>query len=333
MFQRKNIPKKWERHQFDNFMTEKERKYVSSIFQRKINMVDKIYDYEKFFNAKKEPKKKEIKAKEFSVNINNENLISELKGLNIAPDVDLSSDKKVAKTKKICFIKSIKLPRLMLDSNVTLVDDIAVKLKIESMIDEFICKKYGIRESNLKEIFIKNENRIHEFFKVLKFRKLICDVFEEDDEEIKRIFFLAMLKKSRLIVDYGEISEFFDYLVSFIPEMDVKEVQQVEFFENFMFNLPGVLLATLLLINQEELAMIFFENLKYRLEYLFDVQHKYVWRFLAILIINVSREEKGFLIVNIKDKITEVAISNDQARIDDMNPFLEALGLEFKDLL
>ena len=328
--------RKWEKSQFDNFMTEKEKNYVSNIFRKKINTMNKIYNVEIFFSKDLNVTEKQIEVKEFQIPVVNgtpQNLLKELKDIRITPTAekdknDASTDRKNLKTKKISFIKSLKLPRLMLESDVAVVDDIAVKFKIELMIDEFICKKYMIRESKLQDFIKENANRIHEFFKVAKFRKLLRDIIEDDDEETKKIVILALLLKSQLIVDYGKISEFFDYLVAFTPKIETEEILKVRFIDNFMFNLPGVLLATLLLINQEELAPLFFDSLKFKIEYLFDVELKFVWRFLAILYINLIDEQKQWLIDRLRDKISDVAFSQDQARIDDMGPFLEALGLD-----
>lgn len=330
--------KKWNPTQFNGFMTDKEKNYVASVFRKKINTTGKIYNYKMFFEKKLETENEKIKVKEFSVDMDNESLITELKGLSLekkegeTPSQENSTDKK-PNINKISFIKSQKLPRLMLDSDVTVVDDIAIKLNIETIIDEYICWKYQIRDSKLKEIFIENQSRIHEFFKVPKFRKLMCDVFKECDEDLKCTFFMSMLQKSQLLVDYGNISEFFDYLVSFIPQMKLEDVESSNFFDNFMFNLPGVLLATLLLINQEEFAEHFFKSIKPRMEYLFDVQLKYVWRFLAILLINLSNEDKKWMISVLKEKIIQVVVTKDKEKIAEMSPLFEALGLEFKDIV
>lgn len=373
--------KGWNRHLFNNFMTKKEKSYISGIFKRKIVRINKIYNYEQFFDRRL-PCEDMPPVKEFSVEVGNKNILSGIRGHNEQLDSkmkdlmisDVSTDriseigsdkesplrmkdefnfntendlkhgseknlnqdqidKKLRKTKKICFIKSIKLPRLMTESNITIVDDIAVKLKIEELIDEFICKKYKIRDFRLMECFLANEHKIHEFFKVQKFRTLLCDIFKTDDIDLKNIFLLALLKKSQLIVDYGNISEFFDHLVSYMPILPIEEIEKTDFSNNFMFNLPGVLLATLLLINQEDLTHVFFLTLKTRIEYLFDIQLKYVWRFLAILIINLSDNDKIWLITTIRDKIIRVVSSQNVKQLEYLSPFLEALDLEIGDLV
>ncbi|KRH95188.1 hypothetical protein M153_210001719 [Pseudoloma neurophilia] len=347
--------KKWTKHQFDNFMTEKEKNYISNIFKKKILKINKIYNYEMFFQndfvTKEIPENREYSVEK------NEALISDLKGLkttksntsekvekekhNTSDKVekekhdtfDISQDKKNIKTKKISFIKSVKLPRLMSETNVTIVDNIAVKLKIEEMIDEYLCEKYKIRESRILECFIENEKKINEYFKVPKFRKLLCDIFKDDNLELKKTIFLSLLKKSQLIIDYGNISEIFDYLVPYIPILEENKILETRFHEHFMFSLAGILLATLILINQEEMTQIFFKNLESRLEYLFDAQVKYVWRFLAVMIINLSEDEKKWLIIKLRDKIMTVVVSEDQEAIHNMSPLIEALGLELSDLM
>lgn len=342
---KKNI-QPWNRYKFDNFMTEKEKNYVAHIFRKKINTIHKIYNYEIFFE-KKENKNLENtpSVKEIQIKMNssgNKMLIDEIKGIKINPKNaefdntkakdEQTGNKQNQKMKKISFVKSVKLPRLMVESNLSHVEDIAIKLEIENMIDEFICKKYNIRECKLQKLIQDASEKIHEFFKVSKFRKLIQDILEDDDNETKQLIILVLLKKSHLIIDDDKTSDFFDYLVSFIPKLNPVEIRKIGFFENFVFNLTGVLLATLLLINQEELAPIFYNTIQSRMEYLLDVKPKFVWRFLAILAINLSDNEKKWMIRRLKDRIVQVALSNDENSIQDMGLFLDALGLNSDDL-
>lgn len=325
---------------FDNFMTEKEKNYVSNIFRKKVNFYNKIYNYEMFYkhtngNQNQDSLENEIaKSKENMKNLEikkNRDNTKEVKNenkenLKETKEFDCTNKSKL---KKISFIKSLKLPRLMLDNSVPIVDDLAIKLKIEKMIDEQICEKYKIRESCLVQILNENKNEIHKFFKVNKFRKLLKDIFESDANEIKKIILINLITKSEFICDSGRVSEFFDYLVSFMPELTKMEIIESNFMNNFFKNLPGILLATLILINQENFSDLFFDVLKKnKTEILFQNQLKFVWRFLAVLYINITEEKRKFLHNALKNKIIEINNSNNQNLINDMGPFIEALGLD-----
>ncbi|ELA46755.1 hypothetical protein VCUG_01781 [Vavraia culicis subsp. floridensis] len=343
---------------FDNFMTEKERSYVSSIFQKNILRTNKIYNYSIFYDEKPEHEETHSdKVKEYHIAVNNENnkeLINELKGLRLdrmgQPGTKTSAEKSDAKTgdgksaeslfkptrhgkvHKISFIKSIKLPRLMIDVDIPVYDDLAIKLKIEEMIDAFMCQKYRIKESNLDDQLERNSERMCDFFKVAKFQKLVKEIFEGESENSKRILLLGMLRNSQFIKANESVSALLDYLVAYIPKLSVEEITNTTFFDNFMFGLSGVLLATLLLINQEILAPHFYQHLQTRMEYLISNELKYVWRFLALLVINLDDNAKKWIVVRLKDKIVEVAVSNHMDDISDMSLFLDALGLSSDDL-
>lgn len=341
----------------DNFMTEKEKNYVSFIFQKSILKTEKIYHYSKFFDHEliQANDNKMEGTKEYQIAVNNNSkreIIKEFdelrlgelkKGVKVKESFEKSfeeSDKardalkqpKQAKVQKISFIKSIKLPRLMIDVDIPVLDDLAIKLKIEEMIDAFTCKRYKIKESNLDDLLKQSGKRIHEFFKVVKFQKLVKEIFEDEDETTKKILLLEMIKQSRFIKITEGISMLLDYLVLFVPKLTIDEIYITGFFDNFMFSLSGVLFATLLLINQEQLAPHFFKNLQSRMEYLVDNDLKYVWRFLALLLINLGDGEKRWMIRRLRDKILEVATSNNESDINDMSLFLDALGLDSQDI-
>ncbi|ELQ75762.1 hypothetical protein THOM_1290 [Trachipleistophora hominis] len=343
---------------FDNFMTEKERNYVSSIFQKNILRTNKIYNYSMFYDEKPEhANDKSDSAGEYHFTVNKENnrkLINELEDLRLEKSerFDAREDSKPGDRKngdgksaeslsrparhgrahKISFIKSVKLPRLMMDVDIPVFDDLAIKLKIEAMIDAFMCQKYVIKESNLNNLIVQNSERMGDFFKVAKFQKLVKEIFESGNEGTKKILLLEMLRNSQYIRANENMSALLDYLVAYVPNLSVEEIRSTSFFDNFMFGQTGVLLATLLLINQETLAPHFYQHLRMRMEYLISNELRYVWRFLALMVINLGDRDKKWIVVRLKDKILEVAVSNNMDDISDMSLFLDALGLNSEDI-
>lgn len=341
---------------FDNFMTEKERNYIASIFKKNLSKSEKMYGYNKFYDIKQTRKHEnkernserhmvELKTDDGTKNDINSCAIEKLSLERNECNDDTSNANagnefvkntikpaKSAKFNKISFIKSVKLPRLMIDVDVPVCDDLGTKLKIEEMIDAFMCLKYRIKDVDCNAVLRQNISELHVFFKVPKFQTLVKEIFEGKNEESKKILFLEMLAQCEHIKINDNISVLLDYLISFVPKLDVDEVHRTAFFNKFMFNVTGIIFATLLLINQESFALHFYKHIKTRMEYLMSNDSRYVWRFLALMLINLDDNDKKWIVGRLKDKIVEVLVSENEEDINNMNLFLEALGLSSENI-
>ncbi|WUR02238.1 uncharacterized protein VNE69_01177 [Vairimorpha necatrix] len=272
----------------EDFMTVKEKDYVSYIFTKNLKQTKSDVNYKKLFNNIKQdytPIKTEVKT-------------SFIFGKDTCRD-----------NKKNRYFTSVKI----------LPDFLKTQCEIDKLISQVIYKKYY--NTNLIINF-----DIENFLTYKSFWKLLNLTFEDSD--CKKKWIKLIIKNIDQITDELEFKEFINTWYDKIPKFEINEIDNF-FLDFFPTRNLGLICATCLLINNDELFNIFYKCFldKIGIALKFDE----VWNFLVVLMKYCNKDERFKLIKMTKGRLFE--IRNDNEKIKSAKNFLKCLGLKLEDLI
>lgn len=309
----------------EKFMTEKEKNYIAFCFTKNIKKSERFKNYAIFFNKNKK--------------------IEERKIINKKENVSEKPEKKMIMKDiiKTCLVKtvkkSIKPPRIMLENKqIEVSKQLSINLKLEDLFDKVLAKKYDIyKNDEEKKCFYDlsfDVNDFYEYLNIPKFYILLADLFENYDEEIKKDIFVFLLQFSIGINHIKEFKQFVEKSYTYFPDIDESNLTDTKFFEYFYYNICNVILGSSILLEQPNLVDIFYKYLANDdLEMLFALDDDVsAWEFLAVFIKLLEEEEQTIIVSLIKERIIDTVMEKDDEKMKGLTLFLDAIGLEKKDI-
>lgn len=313
-----------------NFMTEKERNYVSFCLCKNIKKGIKQKDFFLFFNPTTEnhDEKKDEQKKKIAPQIANPDKKKIIKEI---------LTKTLVKTNK----KSRKTPRPMIkNENIEISETLNYMIKLEGLFDQLVIRMYNLQNKTEEGILLdKIEFVEDDFFYYLDFQKffIFLKLFFKnyDDDDLKKKILLFLLQYCIKIKDITGFKKFVTECSQYFPMLDEEEILQTDYFNYFYFNVCNFILGAEILTIMPYHSSLFFKYLSNdNLDLIFSLDYDEIaWQFLATLIKLLDDEEKAVVVVLIKDKVIETVESNNKESMEGLTIFLDAIGLETKDLL
>lgn len=344
----------------DNFMTEKEKSYIAHYLEKNLTRQIKQKDYSIFFSVSTETS--DNKEKEKAKNIKkstrqekttthekeekNNTLVKELDNVSIKPKantkkVENKDDTNVKKQSlkeilKTSFIrtskKSRKKPRIIVKQTIPLSETLSYKLKIEKLCDAIVLQNYCTKNKDPEMII--SEDDFFYFLDIPKFFNFACDFFSTYNDSSKSVFLQSLLKYAIKIHDLDILESFLSKTYMNFPVLLNENILVSEYFDSFYFNVSNVVLAKYLLMSNENYVSLFYDCLSNdNLELIFSLDNDYkAWHFLAVFIVLLNDDRQAVIVSLLKEKILETVHCDDDKKIEGLTLFLDAIGIDKKDL-
>ncbi|TBU05663.1 hypothetical protein CWI36_0601p0020 [Hamiltosporidium magnivora] len=317
---------------YDNFMTEKEKKYVEMVLSRNISKMERRMDYSAFFNFEdkgpievKKNEKKNIEKRE------------KTEGETNIPIKEFFRETLVRTHKK-----SVKEPRFVADIKAPEdFSELAIKIKIEEIIDVLIKRKYFVTEEpnylevNSKE-FLKNINseEFKNYIKIEKFFSFLNRFFDIFTDIERKEVVVLLCTNSNSLLTTESFKLFINSNFMYFPSLQHHEI--IQFLNNFYLNTPGIIIGFIMLHSNNLLEKVMYDRLieDDGVNKLFlNCEEGYVWQFLALLIGCLDENNRRNMVFLLKEKIAEVVMSDNIERIRYLDVFLDSIGVSKSDLV
>jgi hypothetical protein len=295
----------------NRFMTAKERSYVADCIRRNMKYFKSEINYSALFCSGKMPK------------------------------IDISAGEEGSK-KVLSLVfgkeakKSSRRPRETFGLSMEdLSSFLQSKMMLEELIDLYTIQSFcNIDEEELRKStdafgasFKKNFIR---FVAVGKFFDFLRGYFLEEAEE-QRMEVVMLLQKTFHLI--GDVSAFYVFISAAVNKIPVVPANSLEpgFVPAFLSFPSGMILATALLIQNEELAPIFHNAVVCEPTTRY-VQGKYAWQFLAMLVTALDEQRQRSIVEKMHPTLRQIIGSRDRDRIEEISVFLKAIGVDPEEI-
>lgn len=311
-----------------NFMTDKEKKYVSFCLGKNIKRGLKHKDFSLFFNPiplipAKPLEDTRKKPEGQNINVDKKKIIKEI------------LTKTLVKTHK----KSRKTPRPMIQNeNIEISQSLNFMIKLELLFDKLVAKMYGLNiDADSPSIGIEFiEDDFFYFLDFAKFFGFLTLLFQNyEDDALKKKILIFILRYSIKIKHHECFKEFLTRSSAYFPAIDEEDITETDFLNYFYFNISNLTLANEVLKVMPNHVEVFYKYLSNEnLDLVFSLDNDLIaWEFLATFIRLLDDERKAVIVVLIREKVIETVEKNSQEHLSGLTMFLDAIGLEREDLL
>lgn len=344
----------------DNFMTEKEKSFVSSYLVRNLKRQIKHKDYSIFFNdnapskvvkkeesekQKKKNTKKQTKEKEDKSPDNIVKLTEAVDSVDITPNAKTEQKAESKKAKEKISLKEIlktsllrtskksrKKPRIIVKESIQLSETLSYKIKIECLFDKIIYQQY-VEKSEDPEMIIDEDDFFY-FLDIPKFFTYSIDFFSTYNESSRIAYLQCLLKYAIKIQDVEIFEHFVSNSYEHFPILQRENILKSEYFDSFYFSAVNVVLAKYLLLSNENYSSYFYDCLSNdNLELIFSLDNDFVaWQFLAVFIKLLCEDRQAVIVSLVRERVIETVNSDDERKTEGLILFLDAIGIDKKDL-
>lgn len=208
------------------------------------------------------------------------------------------------------------------------------KLQLEEVIDLYTV---GRRCKLSDEEAAENGNAVRAglasgfgaFVSIAKFFVFLEEYFAEAGERERREAVGELQRTFHLVKDVAGFYRCIGELVNLIPAVGEAELE-AGFVSTFLFFPSGVILATSLLIQNEELCKVFYDAVAADGVWSFT-KHRYGWQFLSVLVSTADMEKQKAIVEMARPHLLRIAKDGSKDEIDNVKLFLEAIGVEADD--
>lgn len=296
----------------NNFMTTKEKNYVAECFRRNMRYFKSDLDYSTFFDQ----------ARAEKIDIRN-------------------SEDEPKKNTSLLFGKESKRGNRKLRPSFGLnLEELSSSLKtkflLENLVGLYTIRKYcklteaGLDENkkSLKSLLLANFNT---FVSIGKFFKFLEIYLKEAGEDERKEVIVLLQKTFHLVGNIPQFYEFIDSSINSIPRIP-KDSLEPGFTSTFLSFPSGIILATSLLIQNEELSTVFCEMVLAEPTVSF-MKDKYAWQFLSVLVSLVEDERQRSIVKKAQPRLVRIFEKPKNEEAEEVKIFLETIGVRPENII
>ncbi|ADM12582.1 uncharacterized protein Eint_110820 [Encephalitozoon intestinalis ATCC 50506] len=293
-----------------NFMTSKEKDYVAECLKRNMRYFRSDIDYAVLFREGEE--KIEVKCDDGEPK-RSVNLI-----------FGKENKKSSRRPRPFCGVEVENIREPMRDM-----------FLLEELIDLYTARRYcklspeDLRE-NIEMFREKLLCKFDVFISIAKFVSFLGEYFPFAEEEEKKEVVVLLLRTFHLVKDVPSFYNSIGSLAGCMPQVSEAELEE-GFVSTFLFFPSGLILATLLLIQNEALCGVFYEAIIKESGWSFT-KSKHGWQFLSVMISIADEEKQKSIVRKARPYLSEVSKEPESDEAKGARLFLEAIGIDMEDL-
>lgn len=294
-----------------NFMTVKEKNYVAECFRRNMRYFRSAIDYSVLFGS--DPARR--------------------------IEVEAGGDEPRRTANPVFGRENKKSGRRVKQSLGSGLDEISPSLRtmvlVESLIGMYTIRKHcRLTDDELhknvesfRSLLLTNFNK---FVSVAKFFGFLGDYLSCASEDEGRELIVLLQRSFHLISNTSEFYGFINSAINSIPMVSRDELEP-GFMSTFLFFSSGIVLATSLLVQNEDLSTVFYEAFIDEPSLSF-MNSRYIWQFLSVLVSLVDYEKQKLVIRKVRPCLLETARKADKEGLGQIKLFLDTIGLGLEDI-
>jgi hypothetical protein len=208
----------------------------------------------------------------------------------------------------------------------------STKYKLESLIKKLIKNKYyetKPEDSTVQDVLNVVKLEIDHFVSFDIFFTLLDYLIHQISPIDTKMIYISLINNYETVKTPSLVQDFLNSNLELIPSVSYNEIPK-SFTEKFMYKDSGILLATSLIINNNDLAGYFYYYIT-----ITDpgfLNSDYIWMFLAVLVSLVDDDKKFKLVEITRDEIIKLKNTNLE-KFEKTEIFLRAIGVTKEDIL